>query len=104
MKSIKMITFVKPKDALSKEEFVTKWLNEHAPIAKQMKKTRKYIINICVDDFTADLPYIGTAELYWDSKEDMDEDISSEMGQLAAENANTFMESINLYTQEYLIK
>jgi uncharacterized protein (TIGR02118 family) len=107
-KQVKLIALLKFKPGMSNEEIKTRWVDKHAPYAMKMKNLRGYRINIATDDYQeieGELPYDGTAELWWDSLEDMKQDLSSMEGRKAGEDAGLFaVIRTHIYTEEYIIK
>jgi uncharacterized protein (TIGR02118 family) len=105
--SIKLIALLKANPGVSKEEFKRHWLEDHAPLTLKFKNLKGYRINIVTDlyqEIEGELPYDGTAELWWDSVEEMKEDFGTEAGDAALADASTFMGKTHIYTEEYIIK
>jgi uncharacterized protein (TIGR02118 family) len=104
---VKVIALIKAKPGMTKEQFKKRWVDEHCPLTIKMKNLRGYRVNIALDEFQDledELPYDGTAELWWDSLEEMKEDFASEAGKLAGHDADTFtVTRIHLYMKEYII-
>ncbi len=51
------------------------------------------------------MPYDGTAELWWDSVAEMQEDFESPEAEVAAADADTFtVVRTHIYTKEYVLK
>jgi uncharacterized protein (TIGR02118 family) len=106
-KPIKLISLLKAKPGVSKEEFKKHWLEDHSPLTLKFKNLKGYRINIAIEEYQeieGDLPYDGTAELWWDSIEEMKEDFASSAADVALEDADSFMQKIHIYTEEYIIK
>lgn len=106
-KLVKLISLLKANPGVSKEEFKRHWLEDHAPLTLKFKNLKGYRINIASEEYqeiAGELPYDGTAELWWDSIEDMKEDFASSAADEALADASTFMEKIHIYTEEYIIK
>jgi uncharacterized protein (TIGR02118 family) len=106
-KPIKLISLLKAKPGVSKEEFKKHWLEDHSPLTLKFKNLKGYRINIAIEEYQeieGDLPYDGTAELWWDSIEEMKEDFASSAADVALEDADSFMQKIQIYTEEYIIK
>lgn len=104
---IKLIALLKANPGVSKEEFKRHWLEDHAPLSLKFKNLKGYRINIVTDvyqEIQGELPYDGTAELWWDSVEEMKEDFSSEAADKALADASSFMMKTHIYTTEYIIK
>lgn len=104
---IKLISLLKSNPGVSKEEFKRHWLEDHAPLTMEFKNLKGYRINIISDEYQeieGELPYDGTAELWWDSIEEMKEDFASIAADIALTDASTFMAKTHIYTTEYIIK
>ncbi len=70
---VKLIALLKAKPGLSREQFEKRWVEGHAPLTLKFKNLRGYRINIAIEEYQeieGELPYDGTAELWWDSLED----------------------------------
>ena len=105
--SIKLIALLKANPGVSKEEFKRHWLVDHAPLTLKFKNLKGYRINIVTDEYQeieGELPYDGTAELWWDSIEEMKDDFASGAADEALADASTFMGKTHIYTTEYIIK
>jgi uncharacterized protein (TIGR02118 family) len=105
---IKVIALLKRKPGISKQEFAERWLAKHAKLAARMPGLRGYRINIAVahqpegDDIEP--IYDGTAELWWDSVQDMEVAFASEIGKVAGADADEFAGvRIHVYTDENII-
>ena len=106
-KQVKVVALINKKYAeMTDEDFIQYWLNNHAPILLNLKNMKTYRINTYINEYQdlEVLPYIGTAELYWDSVEEMKEDFASEQWAAAGKDGATFLEGIHLYTEEHIIK
>ncbi len=105
--SIKLISLLKAKPGVSREEFKRHWLEDHAPLTLRFRNLKGYRINIAADEYQeieGELPYDGTAELWWDTLEEMKEDFSSTAADDALADCRTFMVNTHIYTKEYIIK
>jgi uncharacterized protein (TIGR02118 family) len=105
---VKVIALIKAKPGMSRKELKKRWVDEHCPLTIKMKNLKGYRVNIAIDEFQdieGELPYDGTAELWWDSLEEMREDFASLEGKFAGDDADTFtVVRMHLYTKEYIIK
>ncbi len=105
---VKVIALIKAKPGMTREQLKKRWVDEHCPLTIRMRHLKGYRVNIALEEFQdveGELPYDGTAELWWDSLEEMQEDFASEEGKLAGEDANTFtVVRMHLYTREYVIR
>lgn len=81
-----VITLVR-QEGMAHEEFVQYWREEHAPLAEQLPRLRKYTISEPVDE---DAPVDGVAELFYDSVEDFEASMESEAADRVREDTPTF--------------
>lgn len=92
---------------MTSEEFAQRWLAEHTKISSKMPGLREYRINVATPrqpEGTQDPIYDGTAELWWDSIDDMEAAFASEMGGAAGADADLFADMrIHIYTDEYMV-
>ncbi len=107
-KSIKLIALLKAKPGMSREEFLRRWVEGHAPLTLRFKNLKGYRINVAIEEYQeleGDLPYDGTAELWWDSLEQMQEDFASEEAAAAVADADTFtVVRTHIYTEEFVVR
>lgn len=104
---IKLIALIKRKPGISMEEFKQRWVEEHTQLSARMPGLIDYRINIAIDtqEIEGELPYDGTAELWWDSLEAMQAAFDSDIGQKAGADADEFCEiRLHIYTEEFTIK
>jgi uncharacterized protein (TIGR02118 family) len=104
---VKLIALLKARPGMSRSEFERYWTAEHAPLNLKLKNLRGYRVNIALEHYqdVADLPYDGTAELWWDSIEEMEEDFGSAAGRAAGIDADGFTAlRMHIYTREHVIK
>lgn len=76
---------------MTREEFRRRWIEGHAPFALRFPNLRGYRINIAVDEYQAiegELSYDGTAELWWDSLEEMRDAFDSPEAEAAVADVN----------------
>lgn len=105
---IKLIAFLKRKAGISKEEFERRWLHEHTKLSTKLPGLLGYRINIATPyqpGGIIDEPlYDGTAELWWNSIEEMEASFNTELGILAGKDADQITDvRIHLYTEEHVI-
>ena len=74
----KAIILLTAGDGMSHDDFVSWWLNEHAPLARQLPKLRKATFNV-VQDPQPGQPN-GVSELWFDTQGDFDAAYASEIG------------------------
>ncbi len=79
---IKVTYVVFKKPDMSREEFSRYWRDTHAPLAKKVPGLRKYVQNHALPDPEGgEPPYDGTADIYFDSPEAMQESLATPEGQ-----------------------
>lgn len=107
-KPVKLIALLKAKPGLSRDEFARRWVEGHAPLTLKFANLKGYRINVAIDEYQeieGELPYDGTAELWWDSLEEMQADFASPEAQAAVADADTFtVVRTHIYTEEYVLK
>jgi uncharacterized protein (TIGR02118 family) len=105
---VKLIALLKAAPGMSREEFARRWVGGHAPLTLRFKNLRGYRINVAIDEYQeleGELPYDGTAELWWDSLEEMQEDFASEEAANAVADADTFtVVRTHIYTREFILR
>jgi uncharacterized protein (TIGR02118 family) len=108
---IKMIAFVKKKPELTREEFIRLWTEEHTRLSKSLGM-KGYRINIALEPqpgATADAapnqaPYDGTAEIWWESLEQMQAALASPENVIAAKDTERFCDVLQfMFTEEFVI-
>jgi uncharacterized protein (TIGR02118 family) len=107
-KPVKLIALLKAKPGQSREEFARRWVEGHAPLTLRFENLKGYRINVALESYQeieGELPYDGTAELWWDSLEEMQEDFDSPAAQTAVADADTFtIVRTHIYTEEYVLR
>lgn len=104
---IKLIALLKRKPGLSMEEFKHRWVVEHTKLSAKLPGLIDYRINIATpeQELTGELPYDGTAELWFESVAAMQESFASDIGKAAGADADQFADvRIHIYTEEHIIK
>jgi len=105
---VKLIALLKARPGLSREDFAQRWIDGHAPLTLRFKNLTGYRINVAIEDYQeieGELPYDGTAELWWDSIEQMQEDFASEEAATAVADADTFtVVRTHIYTREVVLR
>lgn len=106
-KGIKLIALLKAKPGMSLEDFAKRWVGGHAPLTLKFKNLKGYRINVASSEYQeveGELPFDGTAELWWGSIEEMEEDFGSKEAAVAVADANTFtVVRTHIYTNEYIL-
>ncbi|GAK57383.1 ethyl tert-butyl ether degradation EthD [Candidatus Vecturithrix granuli] len=105
---VKLIALLKAKPGMSREEFTKRWVKGHCPFTLKFKNLKGYRVNIAIDEYQeleGELPYDGTAELWWDSLEELQADFASPEGVTAGADADEFtVVRTHIYTKEYILK
>jgi uncharacterized protein (TIGR02118 family) len=101
---VKLIALLKAAPGMSREQFSSRWIEGHAPFVLRFKHLKGYRINIAMEEYQeikGELPYDGTAELWWDSLDEMREDFNSPEVEAAVVDVNEFVaHQTLLVTQE----
>lgn len=83
-------------------------MDGHTPLTLKFKHLKGYRVNVAIEEYQeteGELPYDGTAELWWDSLEEMKADFASPEAQRAVADADTFtVVRTHIYTREHIIK
>jgi uncharacterized protein (TIGR02118 family) len=107
-KPVKLIALLKAKPGMSRDELVRRWVEDHAPLTLRFKNLKGYRINVAIEEYQeleGELPYDGTAELWWDSLDEMEEDFASEEAAAALADADTFtVVRTHIYTEEFVLR
>lgn len=105
---VKLIALLKATPGMSREDFVRRWVEGHAPLTLRFPNLKGYRINVAIEEYQeieGELPYDGTAELWWDSLEEMQEDFASEAASAAVGDADTFtVARTHIYTEEFVLR
>ena len=105
---VKLIALLKAKPGMSRREFEKRWVEKHTPLAAKFKRLKGYRVNVAIEEYqqiAGELPYDGTAELWWDSLEDMKADFASPEARVAVADADQFtVVRIHICTREHIIK
>jgi len=70
----KLIGLLKRPEGMSLEDFHRWWLTEHATYVKRFPGLKRYAINLTT---TADQPFDGMAEVWFETKEDLERDFKT---------------------------
>jgi uncharacterized protein (TIGR02118 family) len=105
---VKLIALLKARPGMTREQFAERWLDGHAPLTLAFPNLKGYRINVAIDEYQeieGELPYDGTAELWWDSLEEMQADFASEAADTAVADADTFtVVRTHIYTREHVLR
>lgn len=105
---VKLIALLKRAPGMTREEFAERWTKEHAPFTLAFPNLRGYRLNVAIDEYQeieGELPYDGTAELWWDSLEEMQADYASKEAEAAVADAKSFTSVLtHIYTREHVAR
>lgn len=105
---VKLIALLKAVPGMSRADFEKRWVEGHGPFTLKFKNLKGYRINVAIDEYQeieGELPFDGTAELWWDSLEEMQEDFASTEAKVAVADADTFtVVRTHIYTREYILR
>ncbi|MSO57459.1 MAG: EthD family reductase [Thermoleophilia bacterium] len=77
----KAIILLTRKEGMTHEAFLSHWEHSHLPLARTLPRLRRLVFNTVLDP---EAPYDGVAELWFDSREDMEAAYASEIGKVVA--------------------
>lgn len=77
--SCKAVILLTRAESATHEEFARWWLDQHAPLARQLPGLRRAVFNLV--DTPAEGDPDGVSELWFDSREEFDAAYASELGQ-----------------------
>ncbi|MEX2551333.1 MAG: EthD family reductase [Nitriliruptoraceae bacterium] len=104
---VKLIALLKASPGMSRKEFERRWVDEHAPLTLRFPNLKGYRINVAIAEYQeieGELPYDGTAEMWWDSLEEMQEDFDSQAAQVAVADADEFtVVRTHIFTRETIV-
>ena len=107
-KKVKMIALLKVTPGMTRDEFIKRWVDEHAPFTLKFPNLKGYLINIPIEEYQqidGPLPYDGTAELFWDSIEDAKADFASAASAAAGADADEFsFVREHIFVEEFVAK
>ena len=87
------------------EDFRRWWLEEHAPLARQLPGVRKLTFNLVATQLNPDaagLPYDGVSELWFDTREAFDAAYATEIGKaVASDSLNHVSGRLRLFVEEH---
>lgn len=96
----------------SPEDFRRWWLEEHAPLARQLPGIRGLVFNLVSADLNADggttgtqagLPYDGVSELWFESREAFDAAYATDLGkQVASDSLRHVSGRLRLFVEEHI--
>jgi len=97
----KLFGILKRPEGVSLEDFHRWWLTEHSTLVKRFPGLKKYAINLTTSE---DQRYDGVAEVWFETKEDMEKIFTSSEGQTARQSAtNHSGEIVVLFSEEHVV-
>lgn len=97
----KLFGILKRPEGVSLEDFQRWWLTEHSTLVKRFPGLKKYAINLAT---SGDQRYDGVAEVWFETKEDMEKIFSSSEGQTARQSATSHSgEIVVLFSEEHVM-
>jgi len=98
----KAIILLSRGDDQSPEDFRRWWLEEHAPLARQLPGLRGLVFNLVSGPGQADSPYDGVSELWFDSQEAFDAAYATDLGkQVASDSLSHVSGRLRLFVEEH---
>lgn len=102
----KLLSIITKPGAMSLQNFLAYWQNEHAALAKQLPGLRHYVQNTVVKKERASAQAIqadGFVELWFDSKEAMEAAFASDIGRQLIQDEKHFIGELDAYSVNELI-
>jgi len=97
----KLIGLLKRPEGMSLEDFQRWWLTEHSTYVKRFPGLKRYVINIST---TPDQPFDGMAEVWFETKEDLEKVFTLPEGQAGRQSATSHSSQIAImFTRENII-
>jgi uncharacterized protein (TIGR02118 family) len=101
--SFKAIILLTRRADMTHEEFVQWWLNEHAPLARQLPGVRAITFNVVEQE--GEPPCDGITELWFDSRADFDAAYADPIGQgVAADSIAHVTSRVRMMVTEHRIQ
>jgi uncharacterized protein (TIGR02118 family) len=104
---VKLVALLKRRDGMTREEFGRRWTEQHAPLVLRFPNLKGYRINLALEEYQeieGERPYDGTAELWWDSLEEMRADYATEIAAEAVADARSFTSELtHIYMTEHVL-
>jgi uncharacterized protein (TIGR02118 family) len=104
---VRVHIWVRKRPDMSAEEFGRRWLERHAPIARD---GYEHLVGYTVDLVTRvpqgqEAPYDGVATLTWEDRDGFKADLSSDAAARATEDLREFSEASGLlYVEEHVVR
>lgn len=87
---------------MTREEFCSWWVDEHAPLAKNLPGVRRIVFNLV--DSSAEVDVDGITELWFDTSEDFHNAYATDIGQAVAADSTAHVSArVRVPVQEYEI-
>lgn len=90
----------------SPEDFRKWWLDEHAPLARQLPGLKKLVFNLVAHDANegmSGIPYDGVSELWFDTRDDFDAAYATELGKRVASDSLAHVSGrLRLFVEEHI--
>jgi uncharacterized protein (TIGR02118 family) len=95
---VRVHIWIRKRDDMSSEEFGKRWLEQHAPIARdRYEHLKSYTVNLVTRvPEGQEAPYDGVAELTWDDRDGFKADLQSEVADRSTEDLKEFAASFGL--------
>ncbi|WP_410767626.1 EthD family reductase [Haloferax sp. DFSO60] len=87
---IKLVNLVVKKDEYSHEEFVERWMGDHAEMAKELPGLKKYVTSLPTAPERSE--YDGVVELYFEDMGALKTAFESEIGEAVNADAAEFID------------
>ena len=104
---VRVHIWIRKKEGTSAEDFAKRWLEQHAPIARDgYPNLRSYTVNLVTRvPEGQEAPYDGVAELTWDDRDGFKADMQSEVAARSTEDLKEFAASFGLlYVEQTPVK
>jgi uncharacterized protein (TIGR02118 family) len=100
--SFKAIILLARAENMSRDAFRDWWLDDHAPLARQLPELRKAVFNLVR---TEDAPFDGITELWFESRRAFEEAYASEIGkQVVADSMAHVSRRERLFVSEHTLE
>lgn len=95
---VRVHIWIRKKDGMTAEDFRKRWLEEHAPIARDgYESLKSYTVNLVTRvPEGQEAPYDGVAELTWEDRDGFKADMQSEVAARSTEDLKEFADSFGL--------
>jgi uncharacterized protein (TIGR02118 family) len=95
---VRVHIWIRKKDGMTAEQFRDRWLNEHAPIARDgYEFLKSYTVNLVTRvPEGQEAPYDGVAELTWEDRDGFKADMQSDVAARSTEDLKEFADSFGL--------